>query len=117
MSIQQHRINATLNKKTSVDGVIMTRREFMESLKTKGYTAKVHKERMYDKEDKEQAEIDRLKRGWTIPTGNQSHPATIAFNKRVEALKEGFYKDFYLIGDDNGSYTVTKTEYDYFLSL
>lgn len=118
---QQGRANKHLDKLTRVDGKLMTNREFAHYLKDKGYTSEIGKDRDYDKEEKERAALDRLIRGWHIPTGNENHPATIAYNKRKEALKAGIYREYFMLvqpeGSHAGFYEVSKTVWDYFNTL
>ncbi len=115
-TINEHRKDATLDKSFNFgeDG-ILTRREWLKLKMAQGWTATHNQERNYAAEEKLSTWIKD--NAWSHPWGNSNHPQTIAYNAEKERLKNGIYKDVYRLESGNGVYLITKTEYDYFLSL
>lgn len=54
-------------------------------------------------------------RGWGVPTGNQSHPTTIKYNKLKKELVDGPTMIEYRLHRPDGEYwnVITKTEFEY----
>jgi len=107
----------TLNERYQYREGVMTRREFMQFLKSNNGTVEAVQLRKYEAEAKES---DWLKRNaLNHPWGNENHPLTIAYQKRKALLAEGFYKTEYRARRNGSeSFTViTKTEFDYFNAL
>jgi hypothetical protein len=115
--IVERRAQAILDKPIRVNGVTMTRREFIDRARAQGAHLEVANVRQPKAEEKLREEIERAERGWHIPIGNPSHPDTVAHNEKKDRLKRGLFTEEYRLFRPDGVYNViTKTEADYFNS-
>jgi len=121
-NIQQHRIDAILNKKYNYPTYgELTRKEFIHIVKWNGGACYEQSYADRDKEEKERQWVS--KNAFYIPFGNPCHPQTIDYNERKAALKEGYKKIVYSAQIPMPGMgkpliiSITKTEYEYWQSL
>ena len=117
MSIKEIRENKVLDTELNYQRWgVLSRRAFMNTCKLRGIPVEAVTLRNYAAEEKE---AQWLKNNvWAHPFGNTSHPQTIAYNSRKEALKEGIFKTEYRAIYADGSFTaITKIEFDYYNTL
>lgn len=98
-NIQQHRINAILDKQMRFDGVIMTRRQWLKKQLSEGAT--VHEE-MRSKTTYNRTRFNRM--NWEEQKAYEER-----MNTKVPCYE--------LKTKDGGYYDITKTEYDHFQEL
>lgn len=108
------RAQQSLDKLVRVDGVVMTRRQFMSRLREQGGQLSIRRDRSEAAEDKLRQEISRMDRGW-VPIGNPSHPDTVAYLALKQQLRDGVFVDRIVITLPSGVfYVISKAEADYF---
>ena len=116
-TIQKHKQKATLSKVYRYDEGVMTRKDWLSLMKTKGATVYTFERRNEVAEEK----LSEQLRGcaFSIPFGNSNHPQTIAYNKEKQRLKDGIFITEYRLQREGVNYVtpITKTEFNYFNSL
>lgn len=100
-ALQQGKVNAILSKKYRYEEGIMTRKEWIELMKANGATVKVG----------EKCPIQWNRRKFN----RMDYKEQAVYNKRLEERVPCY--ELYRKGETNIFTEITKTEYDYFLSL
>ena len=96
-------------------GEILTRRAFMDRLRSQDGRIVVRQERNEAAEEKLRRDIEGRERGWSLPIGNPCHPETIAYMALKDRLKAGVFKEKTYVELPSGSFfEVSKAEADYF---
>lgn len=103
--------------RTSAYG-ICTRAQRLDQALADGSTIEAVEVRDDVKVRKLEREIEQMRRsdgGWGVPTGNQSHPITIKYNKLKQELADGPTVIEYRLHRADGEYwnVITKTEFYY----
>lgn len=117
MNIVEIRNSKVLDKKFNYpQWGVMSRRDFIKKCKMNGCTVQIDKVRQWDKERKEEEEIERrwVRHGFA----SLDDTSVPSLAERRELLKAGFYKDVHRVYFTDGRcIDITKIEYDYFNSL
>lgn len=114
---QEARISKTLSLKLDYPEFgILTRAEYLQKCKDKGYLIETRQKRRCSFEEKEQEWL--TKNAMRHPWGNEKHPDTIAYNIRKNRFAAGYFETVYQMNYTNGSFSyITKIEFDHFQKL
>jgi len=112
---QKAKAEKYLNSFIRHNGMVMTVKNWLNTLKDEGYKPYIESIRDESKEEKEKARLNALYRSWDFPFGNPNHPMVIKYNQDKAELEKGFYKTVYVMRTESTSYVITKTAYDYLM--
>lgn len=116
-NFKEAREKSVLDKVFRFEEGEMSRRDWLDLMKSRGGIVEVNKFRQTVKEQKERESLQRLYS--IMPFGNQNHPQCIEYRERKALLDQGFFKDEYSLkrNDENWSIVITKIEYENFIKI
>jgi hypothetical protein len=108
------RASQALDKKVRLDsGEVITRRAFMDRLRTQGGKVIVRREENHAATEKLRRDIERRARSY--PMGNPNHPETLEYHALRAKLDAGIFKEkTYVMLPSGTHYEISKAELDYF---
>ena len=113
-SINDYKKEATLNKVFRYEEGVMTRREWLNIMRIKGYRVTERTARNHLAEIKLE---EWLYNNRSDISGNMNWPPTKRYFEQKEILKKGIFKTEYILIKENSLFEITKTEYEYFNNM
>lgn len=101
-----------LSKLVRRDGVVKTRKEWIDHFCETGCRFVVIDVPDIAKCKRAAKQLMVMKRGW-VPTGNEKHPETIRFRQLERDAFQATKPEYRLFIDETTFYVLSKTEYDY----
>lgn len=114
-NIQDYKKETILNKVFRYTEGIMTRRQWLNVMMVKGWTAEEKTVRNYAAEEKLSESVAWQK--MNVPTGNPNYPSTKAYLEDKARLEKGIFKIEYRLTDGRSIQDITKTEYDHLATI
>ena len=101
-----------LSKLVRRDGVVKTRKEWIDHFCETGCRVVVAEVPDTAKRKRAASQVMVMKRGW-VPWGNEKHPETIRFRQLERDAFEATKPEYRVFIDETTFYVLSKTEYDY----